>query len=271
MIKKVFSFFMFVFFFCSAFALDCPNGDAKFIQWDFGQIKSDLYNKDLYANKLSKSNYTFLSEITGGKWAVGNKDSTELKVVGSALCLDGYDLVSFNNIKYGTYCWCKIDSVDNHDVLSPWSNVKNYDNHKFDKSRYPNLQEYIVQQKEKEKKEQNIQECMDNCASKCRAKIGSLIHEPKGYYDCGKAMYKLENVKCSVDKQFIKINKISVFEDFAEITSFGFTIILTRDKTNANGLIYVGEYENQQLFLKVQGNRIYIGREPYSYAMEECL
>ena len=184
-----------------------------------------------------------------------------------SICTDNDEFLNFKKIKIGPYCWCNVESVDNYRVSSEWKNVKEYNSHKFDETKYENKKD-LAKQKEKEAKEKNIQDCLDDCSVMCQLKYSSLIHKINGFYTCEKSKHKLQNVRCTVDNKFINAKSILVFGDIAEIQLLGGgSIIFTPE--NVNDSNYVAEYDGGPIYLKIKDNGIYVGRE--SYSMQECL
>lgn len=269
MFKKILLFLICVFSCSNMFAVDCQNMDEKFVKVDTSKIGTDMYDKNTRADKIEKSDYLglrFNGLYNGGRWGITNKKDKSFNVTGLAICIDNNGTLDFKNINQGQYCWCNVESIDNYQVASKWHNVKEYNRHIFDENKYkdkPNL----AQQKEKEAKEFNIQDCMNGCAASCQTKKSELIRGIYGYYICEKALYKLQNVKCEIDRDFINAVSISVFDDIAEIKMLDGNIVFTRE--NQNDFNYVGKYDDEPVYLKVKNNSIYVGRQNYS--MQECL
>lgn len=253
----------------SGFAIDCEDGmDDKLIKVESNKIGTNMYDKKISADKIEKWNYKSVDgAYTSGRWVLQNEKDDKLNVVGVAICADNNTNLAFKNINMGPYCWCNVESVDNYRVSSKWQNVKEYNSHKFDESKYINNKE-MAMQKEKEAKEKNIQDCMNNCSSVCQTKHSGLIAKINGFYTCEKSKYKLQNVKCTVDNKFITVKSILVFNDIAEIQLLGGDSIIFAPE-NPNSFNYVGEYENAPIYLQIKNNKIYVGHK--SYSMQECL
>lgn len=253
----------------SGFAIDCEDGmDDKLIKVESNKIGTNMYDKKISADKIGKWDYkSGDGTYTSGRWILQNEKDDKLNVVGVAICADNNAILNFKNINMGPYCWCNVESVDGYRVSSKWQNVKEYNRHKFDESKYINKKEIAIQ-KEKETKEKNIQDCMNECSATCQTKDADLISKINGFYTCEKSKYKLQNVKCTVDNKFINAKSVLVFDDIAEIQLLGGdSIIFTPENTNSSN--YVGEYDNAPIYLQIKNNKIHVGHK--SYSMQECL
>lgn len=266
MLKIILPFFICLFACPLVFALDCPD-DEKFIPIQDNQIGYSMYDYTMYANKLEKCKGTDCDLYTGGEWKVKNISSDNLNVVGKSLCLDSDDF-NKKTSKTGSYCHCSIQELDNYPVLADWINVKVYERNVFDEDK-KYFSEHEKKQERQRINDKNTQECMDNCSRDCQSNLSKLIKVVHGYYVCDKALYKTSEVICVIDSQIIKAKTISVFDDIAEIKTKNESIIFYRDKKDSKNLIYVGSYDYTDVYLKVDGNKIYVGTK--SYSMEECL
>lgn len=251
-----------------AFALDCQDADEKFVKVDAPKVDTSMYDKKLSTDKIENVGYKSTEGLyTSGRWSLKSSKDDNLNVMGASICNNNDENLDFKNIKKGNYCWCNIESIDTYRVSSKWSFLKEHDTYKFDESKYadkPNM----AQQKERETKDKNVQDCLDNCAKSCQEKYATFIHKIDGFYVCGKSLYKLENARCVVDNKFVNAKSILVFDDVADIQLLGGgSIILTRE--NENKFDYVGEYESGKVYLKVKNGGIYVGRKASS--VQECL
>lgn len=254
------------FFVLPVFAIDCQNRDEKLIKVDAPKLTTDMYNKTITADGINRRNYkTADGAYKSGRWKAQNEKDENLNVVGVSICSDNNESLDFKNIKVGNYCWCNIESIDNYRISSKWHNIKEHDSYKFDENKYKD-NEKLAKQKQEETKDKNIQDCFSNCANSCLMKRSSLIHKIDGFYVCDDALYKLQNVRCTIDNKFINATSILVFNDMAEIQMLGGgSIIFTLDN-NSN---YIGEYDNLPIYLKVKNNDIYVGRK--ELFVKECL
>lgn len=238
------------------FATECQD-DEKFNPIKEEQIGYSMYNESIKPDKIE--------DINGVEWKIINKSAQEQNIVGIALCLDTEDFSERTN-KMGPYCFCKIKEIDNYKVLSDWVNVEYYKKYIFyENESYPS--ETMKKMQRKNTEEKNKQECMAGCPKNCQSNLYKLIKTLRGYYVCDKSLYKISNVKCVIENKFIKAVNIRVFEDVAEIDMGDDSIIFTKNPEDKQ--TYVGKFENEPVFLKVQNNAIYVGRK--SYSMEECL
>ena len=222
-VMRKFLLFVFLPFFClPGFAIDCQDvTDEKLVKVEADKLDTNMYNKKISANKIEKWDYKSADgAYTSGRWTLQNDKDTNLNVIGVSICTDNDEFLNFKKIKIGPYCWCNVESVDNYRVSSEWKNVKEYNSHKFDETKYENKKD-VAKQKEKEAKEKNIQDCLDDCSVMCQLKYSSLIHKINGFYTCEKSKHKLQNVRCTVDNKFINAKSILVFGDIAEIHQFG--------------------------------------------------
>ena len=151
------------------------------------------------------------------------------------------------------------------------TDIRNFNQYKFDENEYADKpgHEYKAKQKKEKIEARNINDCMNNCALQCQSKLSSLVRGVRGYYVCDNATYKLTNVKCVIDKKFIKAKSVLVFDDIAEIQTSSDSIVFIRDTNDKKDFVYIGKYDNDTVYLKVKNKRIYVGRK--SYSMEECL
>ena len=267
--KKFFLFVFLSFFVSSGFAVDCQDGmDEKLVRVEASKLDTNMYDKKISANKIEKWDYKSIeAAYTSGRWVLQNEKDENLAVIGVSICADSDEVLNFKNINIGPYCWCNVESVDNYHVSSEWKNVKEYERHKFDETKYENKKD-LAKQKEKEAKEKNIQDCMDECSSTCQSRHSSLIRKINGFYTCEKSKHKLQNVRCTVDNKFITAQSILIFDDMAEIRLLGGgSIIFTPWQEKSSD--YIGEYENLPIYLRLKNKGIYVGRETYS--MKECL
>ena len=158
-----------------------------------------------------------------------------------------------------------IESIDNYRISSQWHSIKEFNSYKFDESKYAN-NEKLAKQKQEETKDKNIQDCFANCADSCLIKRSNLIHKINGFYICDDALYKLQNVRCTIDNKFINATSILVFNDMAEIQILGGGSIIFTPDDNSD---YIGDYNNAPIYLKVKNKEIYVGRK--KLFMKECL
>lgn len=245
--------------FCSfAFAIECPD-DEKLIRITGDKIGYNMYNNTAYANKASCK--------TCGEWKLTNKDTPkDLNIIGRAVCLDS-DVFNEHS-ESGSFCHCKIQEIDNYKVLSDWNDMKHYQRHVFDEDKKYSSETAKRSQK-KYIDDKNNQDCMDNCTQKCLQNLSKLMKTIHGYYVCDKALYKAANVLCTAGKRFIRAKTIQVFNDIAEIDMEDDYIVFTRDSSNTQDFIYMGKYEYEPVYLKIQNNSVYVGNKLYS--MEECM
>ena len=249
--------FLFLSFICSnAFAMECSD-DEKFIPISENQIGYSMYKESIYAEPIQG--------LKGGKWALKNIETKDVGVIGSALCLDSEE---FNNDTIGSYCYCRISEIDGYKVLSDWVNVRHFANNVFDSDKKYSS-EFAEKMAKQQVDEKNIKDCKDKCTGFCQGNMSALIKKVRGYYVCDKALYKKTNVMCVVNNKFLKSKYIHVFDDIAEINLDDTSIILTRDKTNTQTLFYVGEFEYDPIYLKIENNKIFVGNKTFS--MEECM
>ncbi len=256
--KQILLFFTLLLFCTVVFATECQD-DEKFVPIKDNQIGYSMYNEALKTEKMEGLN--------GTEWKLRNKTSYDQNVIGHALCLDTEEF-SENSNKTGPHCFCKIKEIDNYKVLSDWTNVEHYQNHVFDENKTYSS-EMAKRMQKKNIEDQNKRDCMYNCPNTCQSKLYKLIKTVRGFYVCDKALYKISNVRCTIDNKFVKAKNILVFEDIAEINMGDSSILFTKSTENTQDLTYVGEFEYEPVFLKVQNNTIYVGRKTYS--MEECL
>lgn len=245
-------------FVSSGFAIECQNMDEKLISLDASKLNTNVYNKKVSANKIEWIDYKLINNsYTGGRWQLKNKEDDNMNASGFAICVDNDQDLNFKNIVRGPYCWCNVDTVDNYRVSGNWYKSKEFDRHQFDEKD---------ESKKGAAKEKNIQECMNDCAKYCQDRYATLIHTINGFYNCGRAIYKLQDVRCVIDKKFVNAKTILVFDDMAEIQMLGGgSIVFTPENDN----VYVGKYENDIIYLKLKNKSIYVGRDKYSE--NECL
>ena len=258
------------FFILPTFAINCEDMDEKLVKVDAPKLATNMYDKKITADKIERYNYkTADGAYTSGRWKIQNEKDENLNVIGVSICADNDESLNFKNIKIGNYCWCNIESIDNYRISSQWHKRKEYKYHKFDESKYEGKKDTVKEAaKEKEAKEKSIQDCLDDCASACQENRDSLIHKINGFYVCDKALYKLQNVRCTIDNNFINATSILVFNDMAEIQILGGgSIIFTPDQMNPS--YYTGKYEKSPIYLKVKNKEIHVGRKMSS--MKECL
>ena len=254
------------FFVLPGFAIDCQDRDEKLVKVDAPKLATDMYNKTITADGIKRRDYkTADGAYTSGRWKVQNEKDENLNVVGVSICSDNNESLDFKNIKVGNYCWCNIESIDNYRISSKWYHIEEYNNYKFDVSKYKD-NENLAKQKQEDMKNNNIQDCLANCAKSCLTKRSSLIHKIDGFYVCDDALYKLHNVRCTVDNKFINATSILVFNDMAEIQILGGGSIVFTSENNSD---YIGEYDNLPIYLKVKNNEIYVGRK--KLWLTECL
>ena len=261
---------MLIFFLTTpTFALDCQDKDERLIKIDSSQIGYTIYNKKQYANKLEKCDYKFVCGLyTDGDWKrVNSQDSKNFNILGSSLCLNAPDYNAENNT-YGSYCWCNITEIDNYKVAADWAYIKKFEKYVFDENKHKTNEKMTDYEKERIN-ELNLKDCMNNCADLCQSNLYQSISKVQGYYVCDKALYKIANVKCAVNKKFINAKNISVFETSAQIETDNKIIYFEQDKSHTKDLIYIGEYEYNKVYLKVNKGKIYVGHQDYS--LEECM
>ena len=268
--KKILLSVILSFWFFPTFAIDCGGRDEKLVKVDAAKLATNMYDKVISADKIEKYNYKTADGVyTSGRWKVQNEKDKNLNVIGVSICIDNDENLNFKNIKMGNYCWCNVESIDNYRISSQWHKRKEYKYHKFDETKYDGKKESVkeaAKQREKEAKEKSIQDCFNDCASACQENRDSLIHKINGFYVCDDALYKLQNARCTIDNKFINAASILVFNDMAEIQILGGGSIIF---TPENNFDYVGEYENEPIYLRVKNKEIYVGRTKLS--MKECL
>lgn len=248
------------------FAIDCQYRDEKLIKVDAPKLATDMYNKTITADGINRRDYkTADGAYTSGRWKVQNEKDENLNVIGVSICTDNDESLNFKDIKIGNYCWCNIESIDNYRISSQWHSIKEFNSYKFDESKYAN-NEKLAKQKQEETKDKNIQDCFANCADSCLIKRSNLIHKINGFYICDDALYKLQNVRCTIDNKFINATSILVFNDMAEIQILGGGSIIFTPDDNSD---YIGDYNNAPIYLKVKNKEIYVGRK--KLFMKECL
>jgi hypothetical protein len=264
MLKHIFALVLFALVVSPGVALECEDGDEKFVKIDGNQIGYNMYDTNTYADKLKKCEFRFECGLyTGGDWGKTNAKQHEFNVVGGSRCFDS-DEYSVDKSTYGSYCFCNIKQLDNFKVLSSWVYIKQFQKYVFDETKFSDSEQKAKREKERVNS-QNLEDCMNNCASACQSNMSKLIKKVQGFYTCGTALYKKTNVKCVADNKFINAKKISVFDDVAEIITEQSNIVFTKGDND----IYVGEYDDDTIYLKVKNNKIYVGNNTYS--MEECL
>ena len=260
--KILFAVLLFCCSFSSGFAIDCGDMDEKFVKIEGMKLTTNIYNKEVSASKIDKYDYKMLEgDYVGGKWILQNEKDTNLNVSGVSMCIDDDLNVDFKNIVKGEYCWCKVNFVDNYRVSSQWQKVKKYDAYTLNESK-PNIEQQKIFVKE-----QNIQDCMNNCATSCQKNQSGLFRDIDGFYVCGSAIHKLSDARCVIDNKFINAKSILVFDDIAEIQiRDGGNIVFARE--NENDFYYVGKYNGINAFLRIKNNKIYVGMD--RYLMKEC-
>lgn len=240
-----------------SFAVDCVE-DQKLVVIDGTKIGYNMYDKKNYADEIHG--------LSGGGWSLQNNDTSDLSVVGQALCLNTYDY-DYKDNKIGSNCFCKIKELDKYNVLADWVNVKQFQKSIFNENAtYPS--EIAKKMAKDSAEDRNRQDCMKNCAKECQNNLSKLVKAVKGYYGCGKAIYKKTDVKCVIDRKIINAKHINVFDDVAEINMGENSIVFTKD-ASTKSMVYEGSFEYEPVYLKIKNNNIYVGRETYS--MEECL
>ncbi len=246
------------------FAIYSGIRDEKLVKVDAPKLATNMYDKKITADIIEKYDYkTADGAYTSGRWKVQNEKDENLNVIGVSICTDNDESLNFKNIKIGNYCWCNIESIDNYRISSQWHNIKEFNNYKFDESKYADNKQQAQKQLVRDK---NIADCFFKCASSCQEKHADLIHKVDGFYVCGDALYKLQNARCTIDNKFINAASILVFNDMAEIQILGGGSIIFTPENNSD---YVGEYEDAQIYLKVKNNEVHVGRKKLS--MKECL
>ncbi len=199
-------------------------------------------------------------------------DTLSTPVVKS-LCLDSEEMKNFERQDTGTHCWCRITSFGDNPVSAKWHHVKHYNKNKFNEEKYrnkKNITEAEIQQKKNETHKQNIKDCTDNCQTNCESRLSTQKQNITGYYICDNAQYKLSNAQCVIDTKIIDTEYVNVFDDFAEILTKRMQhIVFSRDTNQSPEIRYISEFEEKPLYMKIQNNKIYLGREWFS--MEDCI
>ena len=250
--KKTFLIFC-VFAVFPGFALDCQNADEKLVLLNGAKIGDTKYNKPVLSDKLKTCDSLFnCSDLyDGGEWAVKNDKSDDFNVSGVSGCFDGdaYQ-IDLDNKKKGAYCWCKTKIVDNYKVLSKWRFAKVFDQNLKDYNKKHRRDKNDETSEDYEKtlavvKDQK--ECMKSCSEFCAK--SKTVEGVEGFYVCDNAKYKVKNVNCIVNKYFLTVQEIKIFEDVAEIVTKSDNIVLTKDSDSS---WYVGKYnyDNPQVLIK---------------------
>ena len=268
--KKILVAFGLLLFASSVFAIDCGDMDEKLVILDnASKLDTNIYDEKGAHNKIEWVDYKLIGDsYTGGRWSSRNKQDSNLNVSGFAICIDNDEYVNITNINRGPYCWCRVEKVDNYRVSGNWEKIKEFNRHKFDETKYEGKKDKALQKK-KEIEEKNIQDCMDNCATACQDRRANLIHKINGFYNCGRATYKIQDARCVIDNKFVHAKSILIFDDMAEIQMLdGGSIVFKREENNKL-FDYVGKYQGDTIYLRLKNKQIFVGRNKYS--AKECL
>jgi len=268
--KKILVAFGLLLFASSVFAIDCGDMDEKLVILDnASKLDTNIYDEKGAHNKIELVDYKLIDgSYTGGRWSSRNKQDSNLNVSGFAICIDNDEYLNITNINRGPYCWCRVEKVDNYSVGSIWESIKEFDNHEFDESKYEGKKDK-AEQKKKEVEEKNIQDCMRNCATACQERRANLIHKINGFYNCGRAIYKIQDARCVIDNKFVHAKSILIFDDMAEIQILGGGSIVFKREENNKLFDYVGKYQGDTIYLRFKSKQIFVGRNKYS--AKECL
>ncbi|MBO4672533.1 MAG: hypothetical protein J5608_02690 [Alphaproteobacteria bacterium] len=188
-----------------------------------------------------------------------------------SLCLESSEPDDFDRQKPGAYCWCKITAFAENPLSANWTFLKQYNTHKFNEEKLrakKNITETEIQRQKEDTAKQNSQDCATKCQSTCESRLTTLKSDINGYYICDTAQYSATNIQCAVDAKILDIERITFFDDIAELLTKRIQIVFKRDTTNTKDISYIGEYKNKPIYIILQGNKISLGRKWYS--MDKC-
>lgn len=256
----------------NVFAAEC-SGDEKLVFLNDTKIGSSFYDTKVYAHELKKGDNISGSLYSDGDFFVKNYKSDNLYAKGISMCLDTVDSDELlQDLHYGSYCWCKITELDTYKVFGDWGYMTQYIDNSFDESRFEN--NTLKAEEEKKRVDKlNLENCMTNCPKYCQNNLSKLIKNIQGYYVCDTAVHKTNNKNCVFKKDILGVKEIKVFDDVAEIIISNQSVPLKKDETYENGLLYVGKYGYDKIYLKIEsdarGTKYLVGKDIYS--LKECL
>ncbi len=246
MLRKWLCFIMCTLFVSNVFALDCKDKDERLVLIPVAtDIGYKMYDEKMHANKLTYCNGFRCERIyTGGEWRVINKESSDMNISGLSLCLDS-DIYDAENNKPGPNCFCNVTKLDNYKILSDWVNVKEFEAKDFKQYKSKNSDETDQERDDRQSREA----CENKCSETCQSNLSKLIRYLKGFYTCDNALYKTSKLMCNMNKRFIDLYDIKVFDDLIELTLNKEKIIMRKYKDSDE--FYETRYRDQLLYLKI--------------------